>query len=160
MANTHVATKTDWQTKYERTHRGKNQQKHQLPYIVPFIFATSWIRPQDISVCHRGHYAGLSSDSGTHSSPDLVVYRNEDWQQYKHKPNQLASTSLVDCRSPGRGKRGADGGARHRKVPEGSLSSNRKDAKSGKTPKEDSVSQSSRRSKHSAILLVHVITWT
>lgn len=37
----------------------------------------------------RGHCAGLSNRSGTNSSPDLVVSRNEDWQRYKHKPQLI-----------------------------------------------------------------------
>lgn len=59
----------------------------------------------------------------------------------------------------GGGGVGGGRGRSKRKVPEGSLSSNRKGAKSGKTPKKIvAVSQGSRSSEHSAVLLVDVIT--
>lgn len=53
--------------------------------ILPFIFDASWIRQWDISVTHRGHYAGLSNHCGTNSSRDLVVSHNEGWRRDKHR---------------------------------------------------------------------------
>lgn len=95
VANTHITTKIDWQKKqkkkHERTQKGKKTSSKSISFLklCLLIFDTSRIRRLDISVCRRGHCAGLSNRSGTNSSPDLVVSRNEDWQRYKHKPQLI-----------------------------------------------------------------------